>query len=200
MTNKIIIPIVVLMMVLASVVTSSAQGPSSEEIINSLAPKKIKTRSITPKVGLSTEDRSFVSGLKKKTRGIVVEERERLAEVIAANDLPSLDLEIFFAYDSSAIAPEAVGGLVQLGRALSDPRMSDADLVVSGHTDARGSDAYNQNLSEDRAFSVKRFLVENFGVTAARLIAVGYGEELLKNTASPEADENRRVTIVNLSQ
>lgn len=199
MTNKIVIPIVVLMMVLASAATSFAQVPSSEDIINSLVPKKIKTRSITPKVGLSKSDQSFLDGLKRKTRSIVVEEREQLADVIAANNLLSLDLEIYFAYDSSVIAPEAVGGLVQLGRALSDPRMSNADLVVSGHTDARGSDAYNQSLSEDRAFSVKRFLVENFGITAERLIAVGYGEELLKNTAVPEADENRRVTIVNLS-
>ncbi len=199
MNYRIIIPIAVMAMFMASSGPLPAEDLSSEDIINSLAPKKVKTRGIGSQGGLSTEDQRFIGTLKNRTRAIVVEERERLVEVIEINDLPSLDLEIYFAYDSSTIAPEAVGGLVQLGRALSDSRLSEADLLVSGHTDAIGSDEYNQKLSEERAQSVKRFLAENFEVSTGRLIAVGYGEERLKNPAMPEADENRRVTIVNLS-
>ena len=76
----------------------------------------------------------------------------------------------------------------------------DEMIVISGHTDSVGSDQYNQSLSERRARSVTSFLIDTFGISKDRLIAVGYGEEQLKTPQMPEAAENRRVTVVNMSK
>lgn len=73
-------------------------------------------------------------------------------------------------------------------------------FLVGGHTDAKGDNDYNQKLSERRAASVKRFLKQKFDISDDTLVAVGYGEEQLKNASDPEASENRRVQIVNLER
>jgi outer membrane protein OmpA-like peptidoglycan-associated protein len=70
--------------------------------------------------------------------------------------------------------------------------------LISGYTDAKGGDEYNQHLSERRAEAVKRFLMQKFGLTSGTLVTAGYGKEQLKNTADPFAAENRRVQIANM--
>jgi len=67
-------------------------------------------------------------------------------------------------------------------------------VEVSGHTDSRGSDSYNQKLSEQRASSVRTYLIEQ-GVSEQRLLAVGYGEsEPIDTNKTEEGREaNRRV-------
>ena len=69
-------------------------------------------------------------------------------------------------------------------------------VEIGGHTDARGSDTYNQSLSEQRAQSVMTYLIEK-GVDAARLSAVGYGEaQPVDNNETDEGMErNRRVEL-----
>jgi outer membrane protein OmpA-like peptidoglycan-associated protein len=133
-------------------------------------------------------------------RKIVVEERKQLAAAVKQDDLPSVDLEVYFAYDSAAIEPSALQALITLGQALSDVRLSGGTFLIAGHTDAIGSPAYNQGLSERRASAIKSFLVQNFHIDAQSLIAVGYGEEQLKDTANPTSGVNRRVQVANLSQ
>jgi outer membrane protein OmpA-like peptidoglycan-associated protein len=71
--------------------------------------------------------------------------------------------------------------------------------MLGGHTDAKGSDEYNQTLSERRAETVKRFLMEKYHLPAANLVSAGYGKKGLKNAADPYAAENRRVEIVNMA-
>ncbi len=70
-------------------------------------------------------------------------------------------------------------------------------FLINGHTDAKGSAEYNQDLSEWRAEAVKHLLVQQFGLPPTTLIAVGYGKTQLKNAAYPFAGEKRRVQIVN---
>ena len=67
-------------------------------------------------------------------------------------------------------------------------------VEVSGHTDSRGSETYNQQLSERRAESVRKYLIEQ-GVSEQRLLAVGYGESNpIDTNKTPEGREaNRRV-------
>jgi OOP family OmpA-OmpF porin len=50
--------------------------------------------------------------------------------------------------------------LAKIIAVLKDPDVKDADVIVSGHTDAKGSEAYNQKLSERRALSVKQYLAQ----------------------------------------
>ena len=71
--------------------------------------------------------------------------------------------------------------------------------MLGRHTDAKGGDAYDQALSERRAETVKRFLMEGYHLPAANLVSAGYGKSGLKNAADPHAAENRRVEIVNMA-
>lgn len=71
-------------------------------------------------------------------------------------------------------------------------------VVIEGHTDNRGSADYNKNLSQKRADAVLNVLVDNFGIDATRLSAIGYGEEKPKASNNTEAGraENRRVEAI----
>jgi len=114
--------------------------------------------------------------------------------------VPSVDFEVYFAYDSADITPQAVPILTTLGRALRDAALADDAFLIAGHTDAKGGRDYNQALSQRRAESVRQYLVDNFGIDPTKLVAKGYAFEHLKNARQPRAAENRRVQVVNLSK
>ena len=172
---------------------------SAKTITEALKPKPL-TRSLAGPTGMSVEQTQFVDQLRRKTRAITVVERKKLAAIVADGDLPAIDLEILFDYNSSAITRDAMPHLLQLSLALRDDALRNSTFLLGGHTDAMGDDAYNQRLSEERAQSAKDFLVKNFNIDSYQLIAVGYGEEQLKNSADPNAAENRRVQIVNVTR
>ncbi|MBW2180218.1 MAG: OmpA family protein [Deltaproteobacteria bacterium] len=75
---------------------------------------------------------------------------------------------------------------------------SDVDAVIEGHTDSRGSDQYNQSLSQRRADSVRQYLIDKFGISASRLTAKGYGESkpIADNNTAQGRQRNRRVIAV----
>jgi outer membrane protein OmpA-like peptidoglycan-associated protein len=146
-----------------------------------------------------SDERRFIDALlKKKPRTITIDDRRRVAEI--ARQKPSIDLEVTFEFNSAAIGAKAVPTLVTLGRALGNPDLKGATFLIGGHTDAAGSDSYNQSLSERRAEAVKVFLTEQFKLSPDQMLAVGFGRNELKNAADPVAAENRRVQIVNIEQ
>jgi outer membrane protein OmpA-like peptidoglycan-associated protein len=128
-------------------------------------------------------------------RGLSVGERQEVAAIAQAR--PTIDLTIYFDFDSAQISPKAVPALVELGRALSSDTLKGTRFLLAGHTDAKGGDAYNLKLSQRRADAIRRYLATQFRIEEQRLLAIGYGKEQLKNTANPLADENRRVQVVN---
>ena len=65
----------------------------------------------------------------------------------------------------------------------------DIELVLEGHTDSRGSDSYNADLSNRRAIAVKRKIAEDYGIASDRISAVGYGES--RPIATNDTDEGR---------
>ena len=71
------------------------------------------------------------------------------------------------------------------------------NIEVAGHTDSRGSDAYNMNLSQQRAEAVRNYLVSK-GIAADRLSAKGYGESqpVADNATDEGRFKNRRVELV----
>jgi outer membrane protein OmpA-like peptidoglycan-associated protein len=81
---------------------------------------------------------------------------------------------------------------------LTSPDLKGSTFVVAGHTDAAGGEGYNQDLSERRADSIKRYLVEKYSITATDLVTVGYGKSKLKDPSQPMAEVNRRVQVVNM--
>lgn len=125
------------------------------------------------------------------------DERAQIADI--ARDKPAIDLEILFEYNSADISPKAVPALVALGNALSRQDLKGSVFFINGHTDAAGGADYNQTLSQRRAASVRRMLIEQYRLAPDTLIAVGFGKEQLKNPAKPLGEENRRVQIVNIT-
>lgn len=107
--------------------------------------------------------------------------------------------DVLFDFDQATLRPEADEVLAQAADALSS---TDEPLTVEGHTDAMGSDEYNDDLSLRRADAVVAALTED-GVTA-EMTAVGYGETrpIAPNTTPAGDDDpagralNRRVEIV----
>jgi outer membrane protein OmpA-like peptidoglycan-associated protein len=74
-----------------------------------------------------------------------------------------------------------------------------AVFLIEGHTDAVGSDVYNLLLSDRRAESVARILVEAYDVPPENLVTEGYGEQFLKVDTELAEQANRRVTVRNIS-
>jgi outer membrane protein OmpA-like peptidoglycan-associated protein len=192
-----------------------AEEMSKDQMVKSLKAKpsfKLQTRAsgaekAAPSIGAAPSASSpsrhqFAHELRhmsRDSRRITVEERKKVIEVVRHDDLPSIDVEVFFAYDSAALLPQALPKLITLGQALSDAELRDSSFLIAGHTDARGSDGYNLELSNARADAVKRFLVSNFHIDPESLITLGFGEEQLKNPYRPFSGENRRVQIVNVA-
>ena len=70
--------------------------------------------------------------------------------------------------------------------------------VIEGHTDNVFTAEYNQKLSQDRADSVRQYLISNFGIKASRLTSVGYGltRPIASNNTEEGRQKNRRVQAV----
>lgn len=102
--------------------------------------------------------------------------------------------DVLFDTGSSALAPGALSRLDQLADTFA--RYPDTDVIVKGHTDAEGSEASNQALSEQRADAVRRYLIGR-GVSASRVTAIGFGESmpLVSNETLAGRQQNRRVEI-----
>ena len=105
---------------------------------------------------------------------------------------------VLFDFNKSTLKPESDPILQQVSAMLTqDPALK---LEVQGHTDAIGSDAYNQPLSEARARSVVAWLSQH-GVSASRLWARGYGKTrpVASNATDEGRAQNRRVEIANMA-
>ena len=85
-------------------------------------------------------------------------------------------LEPHFGFDEDEPLPQDQAKVVALAACLNDARVSEYDVAVIGRTDARGSDAYNMGLAQERAESVKRLLAKH-GVEASRLHVDVRGEQ-----------------------
>lgn len=110
----------------------------------------------------------------------------------AAKAPSALALPVQFGFDSAEIQPAARRQLDALAEGI---RMLPADkpVTIEGHTDAVGTAQYNEQLSQRRAYSVKKYLVATHGINPARLRAIGMGQRGTLPDLDPHAAENRRV-------
>ena len=171
------------------------------QIIQALQPKPV-TRGLSmgePQIdqaAKATEDTFLASVRNRRTRSLSLDEREEIASI--ASTKPNIDLEINFDYNSAEISKASMPAAQELGKALSNPSLKGSTFVVAGHTDGIGSEAYNQDLSERRADTIKSFLVQKYGLNSADLVTVGYGKTKLKDAQNPADPLNRRVQVVNM--
>jgi outer membrane protein OmpA-like peptidoglycan-associated protein len=104
--------------------------------------------------------------------------------------------DVYFDLNKATLLPESEARLNEVGAALE--KFADLKVEVQGHTDSRGTAAYNQKLSDARAQAVRDYLLKHFNLIADNYAAKGYGESQL--AVSPEQSDddyamNRRVVL-----
>lgn len=117
-------------------------------------------------------------------------EVERVGEGIQI----TFDSGILFDFDSSSLRAEARANLRELAQSLRD--YEGTRVLVAGHTDSRGTDTYNQALSERRSAAARAYLIEQ-GIAGSRIDAAGLGESepVATNDTDAGRQENRRVEV-----
>src|SRR6202158_4606753 len=173
---------------------------SADQILNALQPKLL-TRGLSagPQAdpAVKAKEINFLKTLRdRKTRSLSLDEREEILQI--ASDKPKIDLDIQFDYNSDKITTTSTPSVQALAKALSNATLKGSTFVVAGHTDAIGSEAYNQDLSERRADTIKRYLNEKYGINGTDLVTVGYGKSRPKDPNAPMDPINRRVQVVNM--
>jgi outer membrane protein OmpA-like peptidoglycan-associated protein len=119
---------------------------------------------------------------------------EVTADAIVIND------KILFEFDKAVIQAASFELMDEITQVVKDnPRIK--KISIEGHTDDDGKASYNKKLSQKRADSVMKYLVEH-GVDAARLTAVGHGEEIpmVPNDTDENKEKNRRVEFLIIEQ
>lgn len=107
-----------------------------------------------------------------------------------------IELMVNFDFDRSEVKPQYFSEIEEVTDFME--KFPDIDIVLEGHTDSRGTAAYNQGLSERRVAAVRKVMIDRFKVQADRISVKGFGES--QPIASNETDagraQNRRVMTV----
>ncbi|MBI1172561.1 OmpA family protein [bacterium] len=140
----------------------------------------------------------------QQTRGLVIAPSEGTAPAtdpnaklpanttyVAMDPSAQVNIQINFAFDSAAVSEAEMSKLSTLCDVVKASDIPKFKII--GHTDSSGSASYNENLSKLRAEEVKRHLVDDCGIPAEKLVAVGVGEAFPVDPKDPKADVNRRV-------
>lgn len=117
-------------------------------------------------------------------------EIERVGEGIKI----TFDSGILFGFDSSDLMPTSRENISEMAETLI--KYDDTNILIEGHTDDKGTESYNQQLSERRASSVGD-LLKSLGVASSRISEVGYGENapIADNSTEDGRRLNRRVEV-----
>jgi outer membrane protein OmpA-like peptidoglycan-associated protein len=117
-----------------------------------------------------------------------------------ASQAPRITLDFHF---DAALSDDAVGSTPQiaaLAKALASQDLKGSTFVIACHEMATGRPEADQDRAVRCAETVKRVLVEKFGLAAEALIAVGFGSSKPRNPADPGSTENQRVEILNMGE
>lgn len=186
-----------------------SNAPGSGQIISSLSPNSnvaATNRGIKPLAPTDTvaaTDRGLKplppSGMEMASSAAPAAAMPLSSSDVAA---PNANLAVDFETGSAELTPRAMATLDQLGKALTSPELAAYNFKIAGHTDTVGDPSINQSLSDQRAQAVKSYLEAKFGISDARLQAVGLGENDLLDPTPPQTPDqrNRRVQIINIGQ
>ncbi len=123
------------------------------------------------------------------------------AETTKSAIVITLESDVLFEFGKADISPKAAAKLAELGLIIK--KKASGSVKIEGHTDAKGSDEYNQKLSERRALAVKKWLIKHQGIPQDQIVTKGWGESkpIAPNTYPDGSDnpagraKNRRVVI-----
>lgn len=126
------------------------------------------------------------------SRALCIGTESECAKSIPSVERPraGFDLVVNFEYNSDTLTRPAMANLDEFAKALKDPRLDRMSFLVEGHTDAKGGDDFNLDLSARRAKSVVKYL-QTRGVETAKLEAKGLGKQ--SPLGDPMDPANRRV-------
>lgn len=127
--------------------------------------------------------------------------RDLGAKIVGNEIRISLSADVLFDFDSAALRGDATAQLTKVAQVIKGyPR---SPVLIEGHTDSKGADAYNLALSQKRAASVKQWLQQSGGIAASKMTTRGLGETkpVVPNEKPDGSDDpagrqkNRRVEI-----
>ena len=144
----------------------------------------------------------IAKGIKAKSEKIKAALKDLGAKETKTEFQIRLSGDILFDFDKCNIRPVAEETLKKVGEVIKGS--GSTQVVISGHTDSKGSEKYNQYLSEKRAESVKNWLIKNTGVDERYIETTGWGESKPAGpNANPDGSDNpegrqknRRVEII----
>ncbi len=160
-------------------------------------PKKSKTAVVVTTAAVVAAVGAF-SGLMLRPKQIVeVEKVITVIDTVYLQQIKEIEKNFNaaqFQLGKADLSDEAKFVLHDLAKVMTqNPQLK---LRIEGHTSAEGDAALNQKLSDARAHAAVDFLVKHEGIDASRLEAIGYGSSKLKNSANPNAPENRRTEFI----
>ncbi|CAN2040723.1 OmpA-OmpF porin, OOP family [Candidatus Magnetomoraceae bacterium gMMP-15] len=128
-----------------------------------------------------------------KTRSWKAKSKGTRAIAVVSN---KVGVMVNFDTNSASVLPESYKVLNEFAKAMKTG-LRRMNFKIAGHTDSRGSESYNQILSERRARSVKKYLIAQ-DIDPLRLTIIGYGEKypMLSNETSEGRYQNRRVELI----
>jgi outer membrane protein OmpA-like peptidoglycan-associated protein len=205
-------------LIVAGIVASAAHALAAAEASGQPSPADVRRASLPagsvgfpggsvdfPDGSLSTSDGrvGFPTGTVSLSTGTIAGPAERSGGELRFR----LTADLLFDFDKADLRPEAEGVLRDI-LAQIKARAKQPILRIEGHTDAKGADRYNQDLSERRAASVKAWFVRSAKLPTKSITTTGFGEgrpvapnEKPDGSDDPEGRQtNRRVEIVATSR
>jgi outer membrane protein OmpA-like peptidoglycan-associated protein len=158
----------------------ASQGQQLQNAGQQLQTERQRREEADKRAAQATTDLARIATVKQETRGMVI----------------TLSGSVLFASAKSDLLGEAQVKLNDVAKALAE-QDPDSKIVVEGHTDSQGGAAFNQDLSQRRAESVRGYLVSH-GIAADRVTAQGFGptRSIADNASAEGRANNRRVEIV----
>jgi outer membrane protein OmpA-like peptidoglycan-associated protein len=163
--------------------TSAALGRANQQLVTQGAQLQNETQrrvDADKRAAQAAADLARIASVKQEPRGMVI----------------TLSGSVLFASAKSEVLPDAQVKLGNVATALTE-QDPNSKILVQGYTDSQGGQAFNQDLSQRRADSVRSYLVSH-GLAADRVTAQGFGmgSPIADNSSAEGRANNRRVEIV----
>ncbi len=107
-----------------------------------------------------------------------------------------ISMQLNFKSGSADVLTEHYSEIAKAGEFMK--QYPDSEVVIEGHSDSQGAAAFNKRLSQQRADSIREYLIKMYGIEATRISAKGFGESspIADNGTAQGRAENRRVVAV----